>query len=184
MDIAKKQRTVNWEAIDRQVELCGVDVGFQYRHTGDGNSAQALLSIDNADMAQNFDAWTGEDVDTQRRYGDAKQVNLLITGEWEAQAVIRGMRWWIEKLISRYGDPDCNGLDDDGDRYDGEPVLGQPPLWTVDDLAHYLNVPKRGVYELIKSEDIPHYRVGTRIRFDPTAIGKWVDSKKSNGTAP
>jgi excisionase family DNA binding protein len=51
-------------------------------------------------------------------------------------------------------------------------------LWTVEEVAGYLNVRPLRVYELVQSRQIPFTKVGLRqLRFDPAAIRKWLDAR-------
>ena len=47
-------------------------------------------------------------------------------------------------------------------------------LWTVEDLCRFLNVSKRWVHERTRQHEIPCYRLGTALRFDPKEIESWV----------
>jgi excisionase family DNA binding protein len=49
-----------------------------------------------------------------------------------------------------------------------------PRLWTVEDLCRFLNVSKRWVHERTRRGEIPCYRLGTALRFDPKEIESWV----------
>ena len=43
-------------------------------------------------------------------------------------------------------------------------------LWTVDELASFLNCRKRLIYGLTSDERIPFYKVGRELRFDPKEV--------------
>lgn len=48
-------------------------------------------------------------------------------------------------------------------------------LYTAEDVATLLGVKKTTVYSLVRAQQIPHVRLGTRaIRFRPTAIDAWL----------
>ena len=47
-------------------------------------------------------------------------------------------------------------------------------LWTVAEVAEFLGRSKRSVYQLAAEGSVPAIRVGGHLRFDPTAIRKWV----------
>ncbi len=55
----------------------------------------------------------------------------------------------------------------------GAPVDAQR-LWTVENLCQFLSVSKRWVHERTRRGEIPCYRFGTALRFDPQEIGNWV----------
>ncbi len=47
-------------------------------------------------------------------------------------------------------------------------------LWTVEDLCRFLYVSKRWVHERTRRGEIPCYRFGTALRFDPEEIRAWA----------
>ena len=52
------------------------------------------------------------------------------------------------------------------------------PLWTVNEVADFLNVRPLRIYELVQARQIPFTKVGLRqLRFDPTAIRQWLDTR-------
>jgi excisionase family DNA binding protein len=53
-------------------------------------------------------------------------------------------------------------------------IAGIVPLWTVTDVCRFLNVSKRWVHERTRRHDIPCYRFGPLLRFDPEEIANWV----------
>ncbi len=53
-------------------------------------------------------------------------------------------------------------------------------LLTVNDLASCLSVRKSTVYSLVESGKIPHYRIGHQIRFSPSEISLWLETRKRN----
>jgi excisionase family DNA binding protein len=57
---------------------------------------------------------------------------------------------------------------------DGEEV------WTVRDLARYLRCHTSTLYRLVQRCEIPHFRLGTDIRFRRSLIKQWLD-KQSKG---
>jgi len=48
------------------------------------------------------------------------------------------------------------------------------PLWTVSDVAVYLNVTERTIYRLLKDKEIPAYKVGGQWRFKEQDITAWL----------
>ncbi|QLH20526.1 helix-turn-helix domain-containing protein [Streptomyces sp. Rer75] len=51
------------------------------------------------------------------------------------------------------------------------------PMWTVSALADYLGKPVSWVYDNHAKEAIPSFRVGQQLRFSPTEIETWLESK-------
>ena len=59
-----------------------------------------------------------------------------------------------------------------------------PSLWTVNEVAEYLNVRPTRIYELIHARAIPFTKVGLRqLRFDPGAIRQWLDAQTTKAEA-
>ncbi|WP_234364992.1 helix-turn-helix domain-containing protein [Streptomyces sp. RTd22] len=50
-------------------------------------------------------------------------------------------------------------------------------MWTVSALADYLGKPVSWVYDNHAKEAIPSFRVGQQLRFSPTEIETWLESK-------
>jgi len=51
-------------------------------------------------------------------------------------------------------------------------------MWTVQEVAQFLNVRPMRVYELVHARQIPFTKVGPRqLRFDPAAIRQWLDAR-------
>jgi excisionase family DNA binding protein len=47
-------------------------------------------------------------------------------------------------------------------------------LWTVADVCRFLGVSKRWVHERTRLREIPCYRFGSLLRFDPQEITAWA----------
>jgi excisionase family DNA binding protein len=47
-------------------------------------------------------------------------------------------------------------------------------LWTVREAAAFLRLGRNTVYEWAASGKLPSLRLGSRIRFQPTALRRWV----------
>ncbi|HTV11371.1 MAG TPA: helix-turn-helix domain-containing protein [Acidimicrobiales bacterium] len=62
----------------------------------------------------------------------------------------------------------------------GSAVL--PKLLTMDELAERLGVTRRHVRRLVAERRVPFLRVGRFIRFDPAAVGLWLDSRRVPGS--
>ena len=64
------------------------------------------------------------------------------------------------------------------DKCDAEPVVNDRPRWTAKDVAEYLQIAPKRVYEL----DIPQVRLSERtIRYDPEDVFAWEQKRKSRG---
>jgi excisionase family DNA binding protein len=48
---------------------------------------------------------------------------------------------------------------------------------TVNDLVKILRISKSKIYQLVKKEKIPHYRIGGTIRFAPKEIIRWIEAR-------
>ena len=48
-------------------------------------------------------------------------------------------------------------------------------LWTIDDTASYLGIPKMAVYKMTSAGTIPHLKIGGRLRFRRADIDAWLD---------
>lgn len=46
---------------------------------------------------------------------------------------------------------------------------------TADDLAHLFQVEKNTIYVKARAGDIPSFRIGDSVRFDPKHITDWLD---------
>jgi len=45
---------------------------------------------------------------------------------------------------------------------------------TVKEVAEILRVSPRLIYQLVQKGDMPHFRVGSAVRFEPEALSKWL----------
>jgi excisionase family DNA binding protein len=48
---------------------------------------------------------------------------------------------------------------------------------TVKDVAQVLNVSQRLIYQQVQIGEIPHFRVGAAVRFEPATLAKWLHGK-------
>lgn len=48
------------------------------------------------------------------------------------------------------------------------------PLWTADEVARYLNLPRARVYYWANKGVLPHIRIGRSLRFAPEQVRKFV----------
>jgi excisionase family DNA binding protein len=52
-----------------------------------------------------------------------------------------------------------------------------PRLATAEELSSQMkNVSRHRLYELCRRGEIPHVRIGRSIRFDPTAVRRWIEN--------
>lgn len=51
-------------------------------------------------------------------------------------------------------------------------------LWSVRDVAHYLQLKPKGVYALVARREIPFLRVSNRLRFLPADVVRWVHESR------
>lgn len=55
-----------------------------------------------------------------------------------------------------------------------------PSLWTVEQVAEFLNVRPLRIYELVQRRQIPFSKIGPRqLRFDPATIRQWLDARST-----
>lgn len=55
-----------------------------------------------------------------------------------------------------------------------------PSLWTVEQVAEFLNVRPLRIYELVQTRQIPFSKIGARqLRFDPATIHQWLDARST-----
>ncbi len=53
-------------------------------------------------------------------------------------------------------------------------------LWTIDDVADFLQVKTSVIKYWIHNSDIPFIKLGKRHRFDPEEIKGWIRNQKNN----
>ncbi|MFZ1009507.1 MAG: helix-turn-helix domain-containing protein [Candidatus Sulfotelmatobacter sp.] len=58
-----------------------------------------------------------------------------------------------------------------------ELVLSRKSAMTVEEVALLLNVSERLVYQLVSAGEIPHFRVGSAVRFEPKSLSTWLHEK-------
>lgn len=51
-------------------------------------------------------------------------------------------------------------------------------IWTVKQVAFYLRINPKTVYELVNSGELPGFKVGGSWRFKRADIKQWVDERK------
>lgn len=52
---------------------------------------------------------------------------------------------------------------------------------TIDELSEYLSIKRSGLYSIVESGELPHYRIGRRIRFKRDDVNQWIESHKRQG---
>src|SRR4026209_919580 len=57
-------------------------------------------------------------------------------------------------------------------------------LWTVRDLARFLNVHERTVARWVRFGRLPCVRIGSRLRFDRQDVLRWVAARKEGAELP
>tara|TARA_R100001440_G_scaffold66240_1_gene87250 strand:+ start:221 stop:448 length:228 start_codon:yes stop_codon:yes gene_type:complete len=56
-------------------------------------------------------------------------------------------------------------------------------FYTIKDLMQLLNMSHKSVWSLIMTDEIPHYRIGSRIiRIKSEDFANWLESKYSKGS--
>ena len=48
---------------------------------------------------------------------------------------------------------------------------------TVKELAEKLSLSEREIYKLAATNQIPHFKIGSSIRFDPAAVLEWLEER-------
>jgi len=52
-------------------------------------------------------------------------------------------------------------------------------LLTVQELSCIINIKPKTIYQWAEMHQIPHYKLGRCVRFDPAAINQWLESCKT-----
>jgi excisionase family DNA binding protein len=61
----------------------------------------------------------------------------------------------------------------------GDDLAGRTTALTVSEVAKILSVSERQVYKLAALDELPSFRVGGALRFDPAAITAWIDAAEA-----
>jgi excisionase family DNA binding protein len=69
-------------------------------------------------------------------------------------------------------------MDDDDSTENPETVPVLPVVMTVFELAEYLNVSTITIYRLLKTGQLPAFRVGSEWRFSADAIDRWMKERE------
>ena len=54
------------------------------------------------------------------------------------------------------------------------------PLWTVREAAAFLRLGRNTVYEWAACGKLPSLRLGSRVRFEPAALRRWVEVQRAS----
>jgi excisionase family DNA binding protein len=57
-------------------------------------------------------------------------------------------------------------------------ILEAKPCWTAGELAQVLEVSSKLIYKLVRERRIPHFRIGTAVRFSGKSVSEWVREKE------
>jgi excisionase family DNA binding protein len=58
-----------------------------------------------------------------------------------------------------------------------EELRAKRSAMTVKELAKILSLSQREIYKLAAANQIPHFKIGTSVRFDPPAVVAWLETK-------
>jgi len=61
------------------------------------------------------------------------------------------------------------------------PTPTRERLWTVREAAAFLRLGRNTVYEWAATGKLPALRLGSRIRFEPSALRQWVALQRGSG---
>jgi excisionase family DNA binding protein len=59
------------------------------------------------------------------------------------------------------------------------PSPNPEPLWTVREAAAFLRLGRNTVYEWTVCGKLPSLRLGSRVRFEPAALRRWVEVQRA-----
>jgi excisionase family DNA binding protein len=51
-------------------------------------------------------------------------------------------------------------------------------LLSASEIAAILKIPAKKVYDLLREEGLPCYRIGRRVRYDPGEFERWLSTRK------
>ena len=57
-------------------------------------------------------------------------------------------------------------------------------IFTIDELAAYLKIPKSTLYKLVREGKIPSQKVGRHWRFRKETIDRWLDETRAEESKP
>ncbi len=53
-------------------------------------------------------------------------------------------------------------------------TTSEEKLWTMEDLANWLQVRETAIRYWLRTTDLPHYRIGRHIRFSKEQVKEWL----------
>jgi len=56
-------------------------------------------------------------------------------------------------------------------------IRAKPTAMNVREVAEVLKISEREIYRLAAANRIPHFRIGSSVRFDPVAVATWVEEQ-------
>jgi len=62
--------------------------------------------------------------------------------------------------------------------HETEVASAREHLWSVQEVARFLNLHPKTVYAWVARGAIPHIRLGRRVVFSPADIGRWLGARK------
>jgi excisionase family DNA binding protein len=62
-------------------------------------------------------------------------------------------------------------------------MRGRNTAMTVEEVAALLHVSERHIYKLVQDGILPHFRVGSSVRFDPEKMADWLESVSGGDAA-
>lgn len=57
------------------------------------------------------------------------------------------------------------------------------PLLRAEDVARLFGIPRSSVYEYVRSQQIPHIRIGKHVRFVRADLEQWVSGRRTSSLA-
>lgn len=60
--------------------------------------------------------------------------------------------------------------------------LQAKPVWTAEQLADVLEVSAKLLYKLARQGRLPHFKIGTLVRFSGNAVAEWLQEKEVRAT--
>ena len=61
--------------------------------------------------------------------------------------------------------------------------MNQNSYLKVEGASHYLQISKSMIYKMVTNNEIPYYRVGSRIIFKKDDLDKWISLKSGTGNS-
>jgi excisionase family DNA binding protein len=51
-------------------------------------------------------------------------------------------------------------------------------MWSIEEMAHFLNLSVKSVRRLVTRGSLPCYRIGRLVRFMPGDVFRWLEARK------